>query len=130
MTVRILAESQWVGQLPGDLEEIEESRVREMMRIQKVRVAMGELDIVGQDVWNHVAVRPRMGRVVSESVLNRPSPAYRYVQPSTILKDNEVDTQSSIRQSGLGYESEFKYDLLNWNRIYLICYHRNIARDQ
>jgi len=73
----VLAESQWVGHLPGDLEELEESRAREMMRIQKIRVAMGELDIVGQDVWNHVGVRPRMGRVVSESVLVKSSPAYR-----------------------------------------------------
>jgi hypothetical protein len=71
-----------MGQLPGDLEELEESRARKMMRIQKVRVAMGELDIVGQNVWDHVGPRPRMGRVVSESVLNRASPAYRYVQDS------------------------------------------------
>ena len=68
-----------MGQLPGDLEEIEESRAREMMRIQKVRVAMGELDILGQNVWDHVGIRPRMGRIVSESVLQRSSPAYRYV---------------------------------------------------
>lgn len=68
-----------MGQLPGDIEEIEESRAREMMRIQKVRVAMGELDILGQDVWDHVGIRPRMGRIVSESVLHRSSPAYRYV---------------------------------------------------
>jgi hypothetical protein len=55
-----------------------------MMRIQKVRVAMGELDIVGQNVWDHVAPRPRIGRVVSESVLNRSSPAYRCVQMTMI----------------------------------------------
>jgi hypothetical protein len=57
-----------------------------MVRIQKVRVAMGELDIVGQNVWDHVALRPRMGRVVSESVLNRSSPAYRYVRLSMIVE--------------------------------------------
>lgn len=39
-----------------------------MMRIQKARVAMGELDIVGNEVWDRIH-KPRMERVVSESIL-------------------------------------------------------------
>jgi hypothetical protein len=49
------------------------------MRIQKARVAMGELDVVGQDVWDHISPRPRMGRVVSESVLLKSGASHRYV---------------------------------------------------
>jgi hypothetical protein len=49
------------------------------MRIQKARVAMGELDIVGQGIWDNIALRPRMGRVVSESILVKSSPISRLV---------------------------------------------------
>ena len=62
-----MAEARWVAGVPGDLNE-EDSRMREMMRIQKARVAMGELDIVGNEVWDRIH-KPRMERVVSESVL-------------------------------------------------------------
>lgn len=73
--VRVLAESRWTASLPCDLDETDQGRMREMMRIQKARVAMGELDVVGDAVWDNMA-RPRMGRVVSESVLNK------HTQPS------------------------------------------------
>jgi len=79
----VLAESQWSGQVPDDLQEQAESQAREVMRIQKARVAMGELDTVGQGVWDNISPRPRMGRVFSESVLVRSSPGYRYVSSST-----------------------------------------------
>jgi hypothetical protein len=109
------------------LEEIEESRAREMMRIQKVRVAMGDLDVVGQDVWDHVGPRPRMGRVVSESVLNRPSPAYRFVDPG---RPEIANNQPTIRKSGFGDKSELAYDLLDWYWVHVICYDRHVARDK
>lgn len=75
-SVRVLAESQWSGQVPDDLEERAESEAREMMRIQKARVAVGELDVVGQGVWENISARPRMGRVVTESVLLSSSTTY------------------------------------------------------
>jgi hypothetical protein len=82
VTVRVLAESQWSGQVPDDLQEQAESQAREVMRIQKARVAMGELDTVGRGIWDNISPRPRMGRVVSESVLVRSSPGHKYVFPS------------------------------------------------
>lgn len=51
--------------------------MREVMRIQKARVAMGELDTVGSEIWDQMSAgagagaRPRAGRVVSESVVNK-----------------------------------------------------------
>jgi hypothetical protein len=62
-----------MASLPGDLDDANEGRLREVMRTQKARVAMGELDVVGDAVWDNMN-RPRMGRVVSESVLNKHTP--------------------------------------------------------
>ena len=66
--------------VPTDLDE-DDCRTREMMRIQKARVAMGELDIVGNEVWDRIKpIKPRMERIVSESILTQPvSRTYRYV---------------------------------------------------
>jgi hypothetical protein len=49
--VSALADCQWQGALPTDLEEANDEARREQLRILKARVAMGETELIGPQVW-------------------------------------------------------------------------------
>ncbi|RXK42022.1 hypothetical protein M231_00743 [Tremella mesenterica] len=51
MYFRALADAKWQNDLPSDLDEKQDEKRREEIRVMKARVAMGESDIVG-DIWN------------------------------------------------------------------------------
>lgn len=48
-----LAELKWQGRLPVSLDDDNEEAHREEIRLTKTRVALGEMDVVGKDVWTN-----------------------------------------------------------------------------
>ncbi|WVQ71885.1 hypothetical protein IAR50_001427 [Cryptococcus sp. DSM 104548] len=63
---RALADIQWQSALPPTMDEQHEDAVRAEIRLAKARVALGEMDIVGKDVWGAMNLAADSGRAESK----------------------------------------------------------------
>ncbi|TYJ58122.1 hypothetical protein B9479_001218 [Cryptococcus floricola] len=96
---RALSDIQWHSALPPTLDEQHEDAVRAEIRLMKARVALGEMDIVGKDVWdgskatgNVATTKPASGE--GKSVESKPNAKVAFETPSEKAEKEVVPAPS------------------------------------
>jgi len=94
--VRALADVQWQGEAPNDLEEEVEVKKRDEIRLIKTRIALGEMDVVGEKAWVALSAgpptplsAPRPAPVPEPKI--DPRPAEKPALPKTVALEGSID---------------------------------------
>lgn len=109
---RALADARWRGALPSDLDAEEEDRRRDAVRLAKLRVAMGDADVLGPDVFaaaqahsadvKAVDTRPALAYPLSESKPYSSTSASASSHTSRMPPGPSVSLSNDVSQSGPG----------------------------
>ena len=109
--VRALADVQWQGALPSDLEEEAELKQRDDIRLIKTRIALGERDVVGEQAWHALSTGPPTPQSAPRAVV-APEPVTEKLAPEQSPKVQDALATESVLLPAPRQTVEKKEDFL------------------
>lgn len=79
-----------MGSVPSDLDEVDHEKRRDEIRLIKTRVALGEMDIVGEKVWNGLA------KETQEATFGKKAPVEAPPTPVSKLPAARTDSAGAL----------------------------------